>query len=101
MGGRITLPQQLGFVRELLVARAFGIGFQADAFVAAFTIISMCFLIFSSGTLQTAFMPVFQALIENQEEGRARWLFVRTLKVFGSVLLILTIVVAAGGKLWG
>lgn len=90
----------LGFVRELLVARAFGIGFQADAFVAAFTIISMCFLIFSSGTLQTAFMPVFQALIENQEEGRARWLFVRTLKVFGSVLLILTIVVAAGGKLW-
>jgi putative peptidoglycan lipid II flippase len=90
----------LGFVRELLVARAFGISFHADAFVAAFTIVSMCFLIFSAGALQAAFMPAYQGFIARQEEIRAGRLFMRTLKVFGGVLLILTISVAVRSQFW-
>lgn len=59
----------LGFTRELFFAKAFGATKEADAFVAAFSIVATCFLILAGGALQGAFMPRYQrALVQDRAE---------------------------------
>ncbi|HKU52242.1 MAG TPA: hypothetical protein VJQ25_07245, partial [Nitrospira sp.] len=59
----LTLTTNLfGFIREVLLARSFGASAEADTFVTAFTVVSACFLIFTAGTVQSAFMPLYQGL---------------------------------------
>lgn len=80
----------LGFIREILIARFFGASAQADAFIAAFTIVSVCFLIFSAGTVQSAFMPIYQQLII-QKKNRSANQLLRRVFLSLSIFLIITV----------
>ena len=96
----LTLATNLfGFLREVLVARTFGASAQADAFVTAFTVVSACFLIFTAGTVQSAFMPLYQGL-ESSASAKARWLFWHSVKVLGVLLLGVVVLLEAGAQWW-
>lgn len=79
----------LGFVRELLIARNLGTSNEADAFFSAFSIVAACFLIFSASTVQSALGPVYQGLVENGDEKKARGLIQVVSSVFIALMCVL------------
>ena len=58
----------LGFVREQVIAAEFGTTMATDAYLMAFTIPNLIYVILG-GALATAFIPVFTASNINQDRG--------------------------------
>lgn len=90
----------LGFVRELLFARAFGAGREADAYITAFSIVAVCFLVFSAGSLQGAFMPRYQQSIIRGDKAKARSLWRSTATALWVVLLAIALATFLKADLW-
>ncbi|MBZ0168640.1 MAG: murein biosynthesis integral membrane protein MurJ [Kofleriaceae bacterium] len=59
VSGATLLSRILGFVRDLIIARAFGAGTATDAFFAAFRLPNMLRELLGEGALSAAFIPVF------------------------------------------
>lgn len=59
IGLATLLSRLLGFVRDVVVARAFGAGVVTDAFFVAFRIPNLFRRLLAEGALSTAFVPVF------------------------------------------
>ncbi|MEK6529637.1 MAG: murein biosynthesis integral membrane protein MurJ, partial [candidate division NC10 bacterium] len=95
--GLATLTSRiLGFVRDVVVARAFGAGPVTDAFFVAFRIPNLFRRLLAEGALSTAFIPVFTDYLAT----RPRADFNRMLRaVAGGLLLTLCAVSAAGALL--
>jgi putative peptidoglycan lipid II flippase len=95
--GLATLTSRiLGFVRDVVVARAFGAGPVTDAFFVAFRIPNLFRRLLAEGALSTAFIPVFTDYLAT----RPRAEFNRMLRaVAGGLLLTLCAVSAAGALL--
>ena len=53
------LSRILGFVRDTVIARAFGAGMLTDAFVVAFKIPNFLRRLFAEGAFSQAFVPIF------------------------------------------
>ena len=77
MPRRYLITGGAGFIGSNFVRYA--LGHEADAFVTAFTIAALCFLVFSAGSLQGAFMPKYQHHLVLGEPQRARGLWRMTL----------------------
>jgi putative peptidoglycan lipid II flippase len=86
--GAATLASRiLGFVRDAVVALAFGAGPVTDAFFVAFRIPNILRRLLAEGALSTAIVPVFS----DYAATRSRDEFVRMLRaVSGGALLVLT-----------
>lgn len=56
----IVATSGLGFAREIIIARLFGISTAMDCFIAAFSIVFFLSTILSPHTVQTLFMPGYQ-----------------------------------------
>ena len=52
------LSRILGFVRDAVIARAFGAGMMTDAFVVAFRIPNLLRRLFAEGSFSQAFVPI-------------------------------------------
>ena len=52
------LSRILGFVRDTVIARAFGAGMYTDAFVVAFRIPNLLRRLFAEGAFSQAFVPI-------------------------------------------
>src|SRR4030067_3629065 len=63
------LEKVLGFVRQIIIARQFGLSPELDAFNAANNIPDLLFALISGGALAIAFIPVLTETLE--QEGRA------------------------------
>ena len=62
----------LGFIRQVLIARQFGLSRELDAFNAANNIPDLLFFLISGGALAMAFIPVLSETL--QKSGRqAAW----------------------------
>jgi putative peptidoglycan lipid II flippase len=57
------LAMVTGLVRNVVVARQFGIGADLDAYYAAFKLPDLLFTVVAGGALATAFIPVFAAFL--------------------------------------
>jgi len=81
----------LGFLRDILIARFFGIGIAAEAFVMAFTLPNSLRHLAAEGACDTALVPV---LTEERENGAGDfWRVTNTLfNVFLFSLLAITVV---------
>ncbi|WP_132543969.1 murein biosynthesis integral membrane protein MurJ [Plasticicumulans lactativorans] len=90
----------LGFVREILFARAFGAAGVADVFVSAFSIAAVCFLIFSAGSLQGAFMPRYQRALVQNASAQAYGLWRKTLHGLTLLLLAIAMALWLGADFW-
>jgi len=80
----------LGFVRDLLIARAFGAGLATDAFFVAFRIPNLLRRLFAEGAFSQAFVPVL-----GEYKARQSAEDTRTLLDSVATMLFLALVVAA------
>jgi len=81
------LSRILGYVRDALVAGAFGGGALTDAYYAAFRLSNLFRRILGEGPLSTAFVPVFSEHLVREEGNHARSFFY-ALFTFLSVVLV-------------
>lgn len=91
VAGAYVVSRFLGLLREVLIARQFGTSANYDAYVAAFKIPDLLFLVVMSGAFGSAFIPVFGGLLGRGEREKA-WRL-------ASSVLTFTIVVLVGGSL--
>jgi putative peptidoglycan lipid II flippase len=80
----------LGYLRDFVIARAFGAGLATDAFFVAFRIPNLLRRLFAEGAFSQAFVPV---LAEHKNKGSAEE--VRSLIDGVATLLLVALVVAA------
>lgn len=92
--GAATLASRvLGFVRDMVVALAFGAGPTTDAFFVAFRIPNMLRRLLAEGALSTAVVPVFTEYAATRQRGE----FIRMLRVvLAAALLALAATVLLG-----
>ncbi len=72
VGVAFILSRLLGVVREIAIAARFGTSPDYDAYVAAFRIPDLLFLLVMSGAFGSAFIPVFAGFIARRDE-RGAW----------------------------
>lgn len=72
VSGFVILSRILGFARDMLIARALGTSYIADAFFVAFRFPSLFRNLFAEGALNASFVPVFSAVLETQSREHAR-----------------------------
>ncbi len=86
--------KMLAVGRQIIVARAFGAGSQYDAFVAAFRLPDILFMLIAGGALGTALVPVLsQRLAGQHPTDPAGW---RLASGVLNTLLLVVLVIAAG-----
>lgn len=71
VGGAFVASRLLGLVRENLIAREFGAGPTLDAYVAAFRIPDLLFLVIMAGSFGAAFIPVFSGFLARDRDDLA------------------------------
>ena len=90
----MTLVSRItGFVRDTLMAIAFGAGFAMDAFVVAFRIPNLLRRLFAEGAFSQAFVPILGEYKARRGEEATRELAAR---VLGSLSVALLLATAAG-----
>jgi putative peptidoglycan lipid II flippase len=55
-----------GLLRNVVIARYFGIGADLDAYYAAFKLPDLLFTVVAGGALATAFIPVFASFLADE-----------------------------------
>lgn len=88
VSGATLLSRILGFVRDLIIARAFGAGTTTDAFFAAFRLPNMLRELLGEGALSAAFIPVFTETFTTRGREGA-WRLAWTVLTLLALLLIL------------
>jgi putative peptidoglycan lipid II flippase len=81
-----VLSRVLGFVRDAMIAAAFGAGFSSDAFLAAFRLPNLFRRLVGEGALNAAFVPVFTETLYRGGAAEADRLFGSAARVFAAVL---------------
>ena len=89
------LSRVLGFVRDVVIARAFGAGAYTDAFFVAFKIPNLLRRLFAEGAFSQAFVPVLAEYKNRRGDAATRVLVDHV----ASVLFIALLVVSAAGWL--
>jgi putative peptidoglycan lipid II flippase len=92
----LTLLSRItGFIRDLLIARAFGAGMLTDAFFVAFKLPNLLRRLFAEGAFSQAFVPILAEYKNKNGEEASRQLVNRV----ASLLTLVLIAVAALGIL--
>ncbi|OGW80721.1 MAG: murein biosynthesis integral membrane protein MurJ [Omnitrophica bacterium RIFCSPHIGHO2_02_FULL_51_18] len=87
LGSLTALSRVLGFVRDLIIATAFGTGVAAEAFVVSFKIPNLLRDLVGEGAMNSAFVPVLTECHEKRKE--EFWHLVSTLFFMMTAILIL------------
>lgn len=86
IGGLTGLSRVLGFIRDMVIAAAFGTGVAAEAFVVSFKIPNLLRDLVGEGATNAAFVPVLTECHEKERE--AFWGLVSTLFYALSAVLV-------------
>jgi putative peptidoglycan lipid II flippase len=90
VGANTLLSRVLGFVRDIVIARAFGAGSGADAFFVAFRIPNLLRRLFAEGAFSTAFVPVLSEYKTQRSHDEVRDLAAHVAGALGGVLFLVT-----------
>ncbi|MGJ0485361.1 MAG: murein biosynthesis integral membrane protein MurJ [Methylomicrobium sp.] len=93
VGGMTLISRLLGFVRDMLIARLFGVDIATDAFFAAFKLPNFLRRLFAEGAFAHAFVPVLSDYRENHDKAELKTFIDKTA---GTLALILFLITAAG-----
>jgi len=85
-----VLSRVLGLAREIILARQFGTGPEMDAYVSAFRIPDLLFLVVMAGAFGAAFIPVFGEYLADDDQFRAWNLASAVLTWAGVSVLVLS-----------
>src|SRR4051812_4799480 len=89
VAGAFVASRLLGLIREVILAQQFGTTEQFSAYVSAFRIPDLLFLVVMAGAFGSAFIPVFSGLLGNGEDAAAWRLASTVLNVSGVVVIVL------------
>jgi putative peptidoglycan lipid II flippase len=82
----------LGFVRDTVIARAFGAGVATDAFFVAFKIPNLLRRLFAEGAFAQAFVPILAEYKERRGEADTRALVDRVSGLLALALFVVTLI---------
>ncbi|MFD2238818.1 murein biosynthesis integral membrane protein MurJ [Aureimonas populi] len=91
VGGATLVSRVFGFVREMMMAAALGIGPVADAFNLAFRFPNLFRRLFAEGAFNAAFIPLFARHLEEGGEGSARRFASEIFSTLFTALFLLTV----------
>jgi len=86
------LSRILGFVRDTVIARAFGAGFATDAFFVAFRIPNLLRRLFAEGAFAQAFVPILAEYKNRRGEAETRLLVDHVAGLLALALFIVTLI---------
>ncbi|MCB4790714.1 MAG: murein biosynthesis integral membrane protein MurJ [Elusimicrobia bacterium] len=86
-----AVSRVLGYARDMLVAHAFGAGFAADAFYAAFRIPNLLRRVLGEGSFSASFIPVFSEYYHTKSKEETQEFLNATFTVLTFVLTVLTL----------
>jgi len=81
----------LGFVRDAVIARAFGAGLATDAFFVAFKIPNLLRRLFAEGAFSQAFVPILAEYRHRRGEENTRLLVDHVAALLGLILFVVTL----------
>lgn len=90
------LSRLLGFVREIMLATAFGAGAAMDAFLVALMIPNFGRRMFAEGAFAQAFVPVFTEVKTTGSHDEARDMVAVVMGTLGGVLSVVTVIGCLG-----
>jgi putative peptidoglycan lipid II flippase len=90
----IAVDKGLGFVRQVIIARQFGLSSQLDAFNVANNLPDLLFALISGGALTVAFIPVLSEVLTKEGRGQAWKLFSRVANLAFLVTGLLAVIIA-------
>lgn len=93
VGSMTLISRLLGFVRDMLIARLFGVDLATDAFFVAFKIPNFLRRLFAEGAFAHAFVPV---LTDYKEQGSKAALKLFIDKTAGTLAVCLLLITLAG-----
>lgn len=96
VSGMTLLSRILGFVRDFVVARAFGAGMATDAFFVAFRLPNLLRRMFAEGAFSQAFVPILAEYKNKRGEAETHRLVNHVASALGLVVLIVSILGAIG-----
>ena len=88
------LEKVLGFVRQVIIARQFGLSPELDAFNAANNLPDLLFALISGGALAIAFIPVLTETLQKQDRMAAWDLFSRIANLVFLITTFIAIILA-------
>lgn len=91
VGIAFVLSRVLGLVREVVLANQFGTSREMDAYVSAFRIPDMLFLVVIAGSFGAAFIPIFGDFLSQGDRDRASRLASAVLTWAGVVMAVLSL----------
>ena len=89
VAGSFVISRILGLAREIVLARQFGTSEAFSAYVSAFRIPDLLFLVVMAGAFGSAFIPVFSGFLSDGED-EAAWKLASVIFNISGVLVILT-----------
>jgi putative peptidoglycan lipid II flippase len=92
VGGLTFMSRLLGFVRDTLIARAFGAGVMTDAFFVAFKIPNLLRRISAEGAFSQAFVPILAEYKKQRTQNETHALINHVATLMGLFLVIITII---------
>src|SRR5215217_4938000 len=93
IAGAFIVSRLLGLAREIVLARQFGTSEEFSAYVSAFRIPDLLFLVVMAGAFGSAFIPVFSGFLGNGEDEAAWKLASVILNISGVLVLIMSAIV--------
>jgi putative peptidoglycan lipid II flippase len=90
IAGAFVISRVLGLVREVVLARQFGTSDELSAYISAFRIPDLLFLVIMAGAFGSAFIPVFSGFLGDGEDASAWKLASVILNVSGVAVVILS-----------
>ncbi|MFT4039221.1 MAG: murein biosynthesis integral membrane protein MurJ [Thermomicrobiales bacterium] len=84
-----VVSRLLGLVREVVLARQFGTSEALGAYISAFRIPDLLFLVIMAGAFGSAFIPVFSGMLSEGEE-RAAWKLASVVLNLSSLAAVVT-----------
>jgi putative peptidoglycan lipid II flippase len=99
VSGMTLLSRILGFVRDFVIARAFGAGAMTDAFFVAFRLPNLLRRLFAEGAFSQAFVPILAEYRNQRGDDETRQLVDRVASVLFLVLLLVAALGVIGAPL--
>jgi putative peptidoglycan lipid II flippase len=93
------LSRVLGFVRDFVIARAFGAGLATDAFVVAFRLPNLLRRLFAEGAFSQAFVPLLAEYRSRRGEADTKQLVDHVATTLFLVVMLVTLVGIVGSPL--
>jgi putative peptidoglycan lipid II flippase len=87
-----VVSRALGLIREVILAREFGTSEALSAYVSAFRIPDLLFLVIMAGAFGSAFIPVFSGFLADGEDAAAWRLASVVLNVSGASVVLVSAV---------